>query len=137
MVVINAISELFLKIIMKKNNSILKRWSGQGERNFKYSELTLIFSNCFAPFFLLCVLHLKKVNSIKNYFLVFFYYIGSGSIRWFLGRKGPPVLQPLPSCLASKLLRYQDILDSYNGHRSGEDFISFVGNGNIGLRNHN
>ncbi|XP_023319855.1 uncharacterized protein KIAA2013 homolog [Eurytemora carolleeae] len=75
----------------------------------------------------------RKAGLLVFILLVFFYYIGSGSIRWFLGRKGPPVLQPLPSCLASKLLRYQDILDSYNGHRSGEDFISFVGNGNIGL----
>jgi hypothetical protein len=36
--------------------------------------------------------------------------------------------------IAEREWRYEAMLERFNGHRSGDEFISFAGNGYIGLR---
>jgi len=75
----------------------------------------------------------RKAAALSLLILVFFFYLGPGYMRWMLGRRHPTPVQPLAACLAKKLLRYNDLLTHYNGHREEDQFVSYVGNGHVGL----
>jgi len=76
----------------------------------------------------------RKSAVITLIVLVFFYYLGPGSVRWMFGRGRPPPIDPLNACRAAKEMRYRELLENYNGHKSGMgQFLPYVGNGYIGL----
>jgi len=75
----------------------------------------------------------RKAAAIIVVTVVFFLYLGPGAVRWLLGRNSTPSLTPLQRCLKDKLSRFHGGLDSLNGHSNSEGWISYVGNGYIGL----
>jgi len=75
----------------------------------------------------------RKAGAIVVIVVVFFLYLGPGAVRWLLGRDQGPQVTPLQQCLRDKLGRVQGMLDSMNGHSDSSQFISYVGNGYLGL----
>jgi len=75
----------------------------------------------------------RKAAALTLFILVFLFYVGPGFVRWMLGMGQVAPLTPLSACLARKMIRYQDLVTKYNGHRDGDMFVPYTGNGYLGL----
>ena len=75
----------------------------------------------------------RKAAAILLILLVFFLYLGPGLVNWLLGGGRARSYSPSGRCVADKLARSEAMLDARNGHTDRGDFLSYIGNGYIGL----
>ena len=75
----------------------------------------------------------RKAAAILLILLVFFLYLGPGLVNWLLGGGRARSYSPSGRCVADKLARSEAMLEARNGHTDRGDFLSYIGNGYIGL----
>ena len=75
----------------------------------------------------------RKAGAILIIILVFFLYLGPGLVNWILGGGRTSSLSPAARCVHDKLARSGSMLEAKNGHTDKGEFLSYIGNGYIGL----
>ena len=75
----------------------------------------------------------RKAGAIATIIIVFFLYLGPGVVNWLWGGHRRVTLTPTQQCIEDRLQGVQHILDSSNGHTDRTEYLSYVGNGYIGL----